>query len=240
MINTNEIVLYKDHNIDDFRPPFTESSIRPSRPLNSYQSTPTQRSALETCVASAHTVLEIFVSLPLSSARAIPGFTFIRCAYACIVLVKIYFSPNVHIDKSSLQVAEYLDKLIRKLEITGQDGRSRGAGKFAMILGMVKGWYIRQKAEFEAMCGFKRLEIGGPDVDHGVGVSVGVGAGIDVEREVVEQVVESVEHMVELEQQEWSGMVFTGSGEMFRDDSFWALIDGGWGWGGNTLDWGGF
>ncbi|PWW79114.1 hypothetical protein C7212DRAFT_47113, partial [Tuber magnatum] len=186
-IYTNEIVLHNNHNVDDFRPPYAESLLRPP-PTSAQPLTPLHLNAITTCMSAAHTVLSTFFSLPLISARSVPMFSFIRCSYSCIVLLKIYFTASCpkselgrHLDRNSLKITHFLDQLISRLEEVAADDKCRGAKKFVVMVMMLKTWYLRQSAEVERALGMpiepaaslSRLDLGDSERGTGAGGTPG-------------------------------------------------------------------
>ena len=97
--------MHVDHNVEEFKPPFTEESIRSSgieeqedsRPL-----TPAHIAALSTCLTSIDGVFEAFLSLDIETIRTLPILYFVRIAYAVVVLIKMFFAaakPNSELGK---------------------------------------------------------------------------------------------------------------------------------------------
>lgn len=172
MTYAHEIALHRDHNVDDFLPPFTESmmrepSIRPNDLLSSCHI-----DALSRCLSSSHRALQIFMNMTVSATRSVPVFTFVRTNYACVILIKLYFSASHPqsqlgkvIDKDSLKVDEYMGGLLDTFRRASDGGSSRQAQKFTLMLGLMRHWYNKQKAEIEKGLGtapepinsFKRL-----------------------------------------------------------------------------------
>lgn len=172
MAYAHEIALHRDHNVDDFLPPYTESmmrepSVRPNDLLSSCHI-----DALSRCLSSSHRVLDIFTNMTLLATRSVPVFTFVRTNYACIILIKLYFSalhPRSElgkvIDKNSLRVDWYLSRLLETFRKTSDGGMSRQAQIFTVTIGMVRQWFNKQKNEVEKGLGaapeptnsFKRL-----------------------------------------------------------------------------------
>ncbi|KAJ8124290.1 hypothetical protein O1611_g9351 [Lasiodiplodia mahajangana] len=108
-------------------------------------------SALSSCLTAIDGIFETFLSLDVSTIRCLPIFNFVRVAYAVVVLIKIYFSassPNAElgkvIEKENMKVAEYIDRLLEKFRETAAQDKSRPAGKFLMVLIMVRGWFHQQ------------------------------------------------------------------------------------------------
>lgn len=156
MTYAHEISLHRDHNVDDFQPPFTESmmrepSIRPNALLSSCHI-----DALSRCLTSAHRVLQIFMDMNIIAVRSVPVFTFVRTNYACVILIKLYFSASHPrselgkvIDKDSLRVDEYLCRLLDVFRKASNGGLSKQAQKFTVMLTMMRFWFNKQKMEIE-------------------------------------------------------------------------------------------
>lgn len=156
MIYTHEIALHRDHNVDDFQTPYTESmmrepSVKPNELLSSCH-----LDAISRCLSSAHMLLATFMDMDTNAIRSVPVFTFVRTSYACIILIKLYFSASHPqselgkvIDKNSLKVIEHMDRLLDTLKKAGENEQSRQANKFFMNLKMMRHWYNKQKAEIE-------------------------------------------------------------------------------------------
>ncbi|GAW14714.1 hypothetical protein ANO14919_041170 [Xylariales sp. No.14919] len=108
-------------------------------------------SALSSCLTAIDGIFETFLSLDESTIRCLPIFNLVRVSYAVVVLIKIYFSatsPNSElgkvINKDNMKVAEYLDRLLEKFQKTAASDKSRPAGKFLMVLLMVRSWFHKQ------------------------------------------------------------------------------------------------
>lgn len=72
------------------------------------------------CLAAAHGLLDIFLSLDMSLIRALPTLYFVRLTYAAVVLVKLHFAatrlpdPRDAAQKiASLKVDEYLRRMLQ-------------------------------------------------------------------------------------------------------------------------------
>ncbi|KAI8946298.1 hypothetical protein F4801DRAFT_565090 [Xylaria longipes] len=107
--------------------------------------------ALSSCLTAIDGIFETFLSLDVPTIRCLPIFNFVRVAYAVVVLIKIYFSassPNSElgkvINKDNMKVAEYLERLLEKFRETAAQDKSRPAGKFLVVLAMVRGWFQQQ------------------------------------------------------------------------------------------------
>ncbi|KAI3333125.1 hypothetical protein F4824DRAFT_473301 [Ustulina deusta] len=108
-------------------------------------------SALSSCLTAIDGIFETFLALDESTIRCLPIFNLVRVSYAVVVLIKIYFSatsPNSElgkvINKDNMKVAEYIDRLLEKFRETAASDKSRPAGKFFMVLVMVRSWFHKQ------------------------------------------------------------------------------------------------
>ncbi|KAI0438665.1 hypothetical protein F4803DRAFT_534146 [Xylaria telfairii] len=107
--------------------------------------------ALSSCLTAIDDIIATFLSLDVDTIRCLPIFNFVRVAYAVVVLIKIYFSassPNSElgkvINKDNMKVAIHLDNLLDKFRQTAANDKSRPAGKFMVVLAMVRGWFQQQ------------------------------------------------------------------------------------------------
>lgn len=148
----HEVAMHVDHNVEEFKPPFTEEQLRgPSSLPNQDLLTPAHISALSTCLTSIDGVFDIFLSLPIPVIRSLPIFHFVRVAYAVVVLIKMFFAattPNSElgkvIDKDNMKVEHYLDRMLETFRATAEDEKSRPAAKFLGVLVMLRTWFHRQ------------------------------------------------------------------------------------------------
>ena len=86
----HEIALHFNHNIEDFKLPFTEESLKS---VNNSSETLTQHqmAALEACRKAAHGMLDTFLSLDVETVKSLPMLIyFVRCTYALVVLIKMH------------------------------------------------------------------------------------------------------------------------------------------------------
>jgi hypothetical protein len=148
----HEVAMHVDHNVEEFKPPFTEEGLRGSSTAEPDRLSPAHISALSTCLSSIDGIFETFLSLDVEVIRALPIFQFVRVAYAVVALIKMYFAaatPNSElgkvIDKDNMKVDYYLDGLLETFRATAEDEKSRPASKFLMVLVMLKTWFHRQK-----------------------------------------------------------------------------------------------
>ena len=143
--------MHIDHNVDEFKPPFTEITIRGSGGTPDAL-TPAHISALSTCLESIDGIFETFLKFDIEIVRCLPIAHFVRVAYAVVVLIKMYFAaatPNSElgkvINKDNMKVEQYLDGLVDIFRSSAAGDKSRPAAKFLMVLIMLKTWFHRQR-----------------------------------------------------------------------------------------------
>ena len=147
----HEVAMHVDHNVDEFKPPFSEDSLRGDtqrpEPL-----TPHHISALSTCLDSVDGIFQVFLKLDAETIRCLPVSHFVRVAYAVVVLIKMFFiaaTPNSElgkvIDKNNMKVEYYLDGLVEVFRAAASEEKSRPAAKFLVVLMMLKTWFHRQR-----------------------------------------------------------------------------------------------
>ncbi|CCX31467.1 hypothetical protein FPQ18DRAFT_340918 [Pyronema domesticum] len=153
-IYAHEIALHVDHNIEDFRPPFTERLVRepilaPSSPIPNYH-----LSAIYACVDSACKLLDTFNSFTTSDLSCVPVITFVRVGYACMVLIKVSATAEIKgsrlgekIRAADLGTERFLEQTLGTMGAAAKVEGNRTAGKFTMILYMMRGWYSKYLTE---------------------------------------------------------------------------------------------
>lgn len=151
--------MHVDHNVEEFKPPFTEDSLRAGAitqdttlPLTS-----THINALSTCLTAIDGIFMTFMSIDIETVRDMPVIHFIRVAYAVVVLIKMYFAAAIEgselgkvIDKDNMRVEYYLESLLTKFRSAAAEDKSRPSAKFLMVVIMLKTWFHRQRAGKQA------------------------------------------------------------------------------------------
>ena len=107
------------------------------------------------CVSSSHIFLNTFLEMTIETLRALPIFQWVRMVYGAIVLIKLSLSASTPtseigkvLDHDSLQVSQYMDKLIvHIMRVLGPD-KNRVAAKFLTILMKLKSWHSQQVLRF--------------------------------------------------------------------------------------------
>jgi hypothetical protein len=148
----HEVALHVDHNVEEFKPPFTEDTLRGVGDTEQVSLTAAQISALSVCLTSIDGIFETFLKLDVETVRCLPAINFVRIAYAVVVLIKMYFAavtPNSElgkvINKDNMKVEQYLDGLVDIFKASAAEEKSRPAAKFLMVLIMLKTWFHRQR-----------------------------------------------------------------------------------------------
>ncbi|KAI1414754.1 hypothetical protein F5Y13DRAFT_187949 [Hypoxylon sp. FL1857] len=147
----HEIALHVDKSPEEYRPPCNADSLREPIPGLDDSLTPSHISALSSCLVAIDGIFETFLSMDVHSIRCIPIFSFVRVAYAVVVLIKMYFSASNSnselgkvINKDNMKVAEYLEKLLEKFREVAASDKSRPASKFLVVLAMLRSWFYKQ------------------------------------------------------------------------------------------------
>jgi hypothetical protein len=149
----HEVAMHVDHNVEEFKPPFTEDTFRGTGDSGHEMTlTPTHISALSACLTSIDGIFDTFLQFDVETIRCLPVANFVRVAYAVVVLIKMYFAaaiPNSElgkvINKDHMKVEQYLDGLVDLFRASAAEEKSRSSAKFLMVLLMLKTWFHRQR-----------------------------------------------------------------------------------------------
>lgn len=146
----HEVAMHVDHNVDEFKPPFTEATIRGTGETPK-SLTPDRISALSICLTSIDGIFDTFLKFDIETIRCLPIAHFVRVAYAVVVLIKMYFAAATPgselgkvINKDNMKVEQYLDGLVDIFRASAAAEKSRPAAKFLMVLIMLKTWFNHQ------------------------------------------------------------------------------------------------
>ena len=148
----HEIVMHVNHNIDDFRVPVTEESLKGAlKPGDKLTST--QLNAITECQNGAIGILETYCSIGWDTVRCLPMFLyFVRIVYAFVILLKLYFAatdPESEIgkliDPKSLRLEEFIDKVGEQIKPISASETYRPYAKVLFILGKLREWYYKHK-----------------------------------------------------------------------------------------------
>ncbi|KAK7969277.1 hypothetical protein PG988_008350 [Apiospora saccharicola] len=146
----HEIALYVEKPNEGMQN-FNSDSLQDPVPGLNETLTTAHIGALSSCLTAIDGIFESFLSMDVQSIRCLPVFNFVRVAYAVVVLIKMYFSastPNSElgkvINKDHMKVEEYIEKLLDKFRDTATHEKSRPAGKFLVVLVMLRSWFQKQ------------------------------------------------------------------------------------------------
>ncbi|KAI9724249.1 MAG: hypothetical protein M1828_003673 [Chrysothrix sp. TS-e1954] len=151
----HEVALHSNHNVDDFRAPFTEESLKAPSSQSGVLSEP-HAVALHDCLDSVKAMFRTFLGFDVAVLRALPIFYFVRIAYGVVILIKLYFAvtaPNSEvgkiITKTDLDAENQIDKLLRLFHVVDDEDAFRPANRFLFILGRLRQWFQKTKTNKE-------------------------------------------------------------------------------------------
>ncbi|KAK4628041.1 Transcription factor pbcR [Fulvia fulva] len=153
----HEIALHFNHNIEDFRLPFTEESLKA---VNNSSETLTQHqmAALDACRKAANGILDTMLSYNLDTVKALPMLIFfVRCTYALVILIKMHVAittPGSEISKimapEDVRVDHYIDSLMGMFGSVANQQEFRPHPKILRILTVLKDWFGKHKENIAA------------------------------------------------------------------------------------------
>ncbi|KAK2591082.1 hypothetical protein QQS21_011238 [Conoideocrella luteorostrata] len=145
----HELALHSDGEADHVSPPFSTDNLQDgivsSEPLSA-----AHINALSACLRAIDNIFQTFLAMDVFAIRCLPVFTFVRVAYAVVILMKMYFSASSPsselgkvINKETMRVAYYLEALLEKFSATAADDKCRPASKFLLVLVMLRSWFLK-------------------------------------------------------------------------------------------------
>ena len=152
----HEIALHFNHNVEDFRLPFTEESLK-SVGGSSDALTQSQMAALEACLRAAHGILDIMLEFDGATLKTLPMLLFfVRCTYAIVVLIKMHVAvsaPGSELGKvmkpEDMKVEYYMASLMTLFAGGKHDEGAENGGrphpKILMIWGVLRDWFEKHK-----------------------------------------------------------------------------------------------
>ena len=150
----HEVALHAGYSNDDMQPPFTEDSLKGVRPTQAARLSAGHIGSLSTCLSAIHKIFDIFLSLTTDTIRSSPTLHFVRIVYSAVVLSKMAYDatvPGSEIGKvfksDDFKIDYYFDALVGFLKIAAEGGRCASAGKFAMVLFIMKNLLRKQKGD---------------------------------------------------------------------------------------------
>ncbi|CZT22185.1 uncharacterized protein RCC_08054 [Ramularia collo-cygni] len=158
----HEIALHFNHNVEDFRLPFTEESLK-TVPSSSETLTQHQVSALIACRTAAHGILDTMLAFDIDTIKSLPMLIyFVRCTYSIVILIKMHVSvstPGSELAKmmtaKELRVEYYLDGLLATFaRVHSEKGEEfHQFGKILRITSVLREWFVRHKVNVEVSAG---------------------------------------------------------------------------------------
>ena len=152
----HEIALHTNHNVDDFRAPFSEESIRANSSQSSVSSA-AHSSALTQCLRAVQNMFDLFLAFDMDVKRALPVFYFVRVAYAVLVLVKLHFAINSPfseignvIDPAEVRVDERIDCILQSFIEIDKLQAFRPPNKPIEIFSKLKDWFSKNAKRKQA------------------------------------------------------------------------------------------
>lgn len=153
----HEIALHLNHNVEDFRMPFTEESLK-SVNNTSETLTQNQMAALEACLKAAHGILDTMLGFDMQIVKTLPMLIFfVRCVYAIVILIKMHVAvctPNSELGKmmkpEDLRVDYYCDRLIGLFSYVAKEEEFRPHPKILRILNVLRDWFGKHKENVAA------------------------------------------------------------------------------------------
>jgi hypothetical protein len=145
----HEIAMHFEHDIDDFKPPFSMTPTDANPQLSHRLYTPSHISLLTICLHSIHRIFDTFLSVEPVQLRNFPCVVFVRILYAGIAFLKLstiatptYRSPSSLFTADQLRTEYYFDKLVAALAETSNHGKYRSIGEFWEQVSMMKLWWL--------------------------------------------------------------------------------------------------
>lgn len=148
IVYMHELVLYVDHDPEDFKPPFVVKRVACGEGRENLL--PVYIDALSTVQSSTQALLDVFLALDIESLRALPIVNYVRVTYGIVVLTKLSLSAVAAdnplgrlLDVRNIQAAAYQDKLVIHLARGIGSKQFRVASKFFMIIFKLRSWYVK-------------------------------------------------------------------------------------------------
>lgn len=153
----HEIALHYNHNVEDFRMPFTEESLK-SVNSTSEKLSQNQISALEACRHSAHGILDCMLALDAETVKTMPTLIFfVRTTYAIVILIKMHVAvttPGSEIAKvmtaEDIDVDRRLDGIFSIYTNVSAEQDFQPHPKVTLILNMLREWFMKHKENIAA------------------------------------------------------------------------------------------
>ena len=155
----HELALHVNHNIDEFKAPFSANSLRSCSFIDAQASNESYLPILGTIAVAAQGLLDSFMELSTSEMLALPPHIYAgRLIYATILLIKLYkavlastIQLNEGISVGQLRVEEYIERLLLISKWLGTEDDTNSLSRAFLIMPQLKQWFYSHisKLEFE-------------------------------------------------------------------------------------------
>jgi hypothetical protein len=145
----HEIACHQDHNVDDFRPAATAAECHRGFDITNAS----QITALSTLLRSSHEVLDTWLSVDVECARTLANLYIVWCAYAVVILIKLYWlfnkaeSNECSLLFADLKAEHYVDAMLDRLGQMSAEGKSPCAAAFGFVFTKLKIWHLHRSGQ---------------------------------------------------------------------------------------------
>ncbi|KAI9719645.1 MAG: hypothetical protein M1812_003416 [Candelaria pacifica] len=149
----HEVAMHVGQSDDRLKPPYTEEMLNSLRPVPNQALTATQIAYISTCLASIHTIFDLYLSIPLETITVLPSMHFVRLVYTVVVLIKIYLNVTMALDgdinkmlcEDDFNFEDQLHALVALCRATSSSDPCHIAPKFGFILNTLFRWFKKQR-----------------------------------------------------------------------------------------------
>lgn len=141
----HEIAMHQNHNIDDFKPPYTVQAETSSPEPDVI--TPAHIDALTVCIQEIQCAFDAVLSMDIRTLQSLPTLTYVRTSYAAVALIKLSLAltgPNRRFGDvfkvEDLKADYYLDAVMKQFRAVGEGDNCTVAARFSFIFGMLRTW----------------------------------------------------------------------------------------------------
>ncbi|KAL8673192.1 MAG: hypothetical protein Q9168_002384 [Polycauliona sp. 1 TL-2023] len=148
IVYIHELVMYVDHDPEDFKPPFVVKSV--AHHQGEEKLSPIYIDAIWTVQSSTQALLDAFLRLDVKELQALPIVNYVRVTYGIVMLTKLSLSAMAAnnplgqlLDARNIQAAAYQDRLLTHLARAIGSLQFRVASKFFVIIFKLRSWYVK-------------------------------------------------------------------------------------------------
>ncbi|KAJ5382835.1 hypothetical protein N7517_000746 [Penicillium concentricum] len=148
LLYLHELVLHVNHNIDEFKAPFSVKSLETCNFIDMHDLDPSRISMLRAIIRAAQGLLDTFLGLSTSDMIALPPHMYGgRVIYAVVLLLKLYKAItlsgpaiNDYVTADELRLEVYIEHLVLvSRSLIAQDDRSALSRSF-LVMPQLKQW----------------------------------------------------------------------------------------------------